>query len=396
MLNEAELLELMRDLESFRVERTTAAWDANKFGEAICAFANDLPASGLPGFLLVGVDDKGAPSGLRITDALLTKLSGLTADGNILPAPATSVYRIALSEEGGEIAVVEVMPSDLPPVRFKGRVCVRRGPRKAFANESEERLLAERRSAVTLTFDASPCRGATLADLALGLFTVNYRPLAVDAQVIEENDRTIEVQLASLRFFDLRHQTPTYAGVILFAKDPCQWIPDNFVQYVRYAGIDMAAEVLAERRFAGDLYSLLRELDLFATSLCVARPRERTAMQEAIVVDYPVVALREFLLNAVMHHAFDAPSFIRVLQFDDRVEIQSPGPLYGFANERNFPDQTSYRNPIIAEAMKVMGFVNRYGRGVRRAQSALERNGNPPAQFEFGDTFFGVIVRSQR
>lgn len=43
--------------------------------------------------------------------------------------------------------------------------------------------------------------------------------------------------------------------------------------------------------------------------------------------------------------------------------------------------------------MKVLGFVNRYGRGVHRAQAALAKNGKPPAEFIFGDTYFGVVIR---
>lgn len=98
-------------------------------------------------------------------------------------------------------------------------------------------------------------------------------------------------------------------------------------------------------------------------------------------------------MNAVMHRAYDQPSFIRILHFRDRIEITSPGPLYGLANPSNFPRQTSYRNPVIAEAMKVLGFVNRFGRGVERTQTALKDNASPSAEFEFGDTFFGVTVR---
>ena len=72
MITETELLGLLSDLESFRVERTTAVADTAKFSEAVCAFANDMPASQLPGFLLIGADDKtGTPSGLVVTDELL-------------------------------------------------------------------------------------------------------------------------------------------------------------------------------------------------------------------------------------------------------------------------------------------------------------------------------------
>ncbi|MFM9065830.1 MAG: helix-turn-helix domain-containing protein, partial [Planctomycetota bacterium] len=138
MITEDELLSLMGDLESFRVERTTSVSDTTKFCEAICAFANDMPDSKRPGYLLVGVADSGRPSGMQVTDELLRNLAGIPSDGNILPAPAVVVHKISLRDGRGEVAIVEVTPSAFPPVRYKGRVCIRRGPRKSYANESEE------------------------------------------------------------------------------------------------------------------------------------------------------------------------------------------------------------------------------------------------------------------
>ena len=56
-----------------------------------------------------------------------------------------------------------------------------------------------------------------------------------------------------------------------------------------------------------------------------------------------------------------------------------------------FPTRNSYRNPVIAEAMKSLGFVNRFGYGVQRAQALLAQNGNPPAQFDFDE--HSVLVK---
>lgn len=396
MIDEKDLLTLMTDMESFRVERTVSTSDTQKFSEAVCAFANDMAGDGRPGFLLIGVDDgTGNPTGLTVTDKLLQTLAGLAADGNILPPPALVAYKISLSTGRGDVAVVEVQPSDIPPVRYKGVVRIRRGPRKAIANESEERILAERRVAGHVTYDAQACIGSSLGDLALDLFTTGYRPLAVHAEVIAENNRSVDVQLATLRFFDLSKNCPTHAGMLLFGKNPLYFEPHAFLQYVRYDGTDQGASVAAQRQFSGDLLTVLRELDAFVKSLPVSRPVEESALREKLVHDYPPAALRELLMNAVMHRAYDQPSFIRILHFIDRIEISSPGPLYGLANAANFPRQTSYRNPVIAEAMKVLGFVNRFGRGVERAQLALKDNGSAPAEFEFGDTFFGVTVRAR-
>src|SRR5438045_7946028 len=95
-----------------------------------------------------------------------------------------------------EIAVVTVQPSDAPPVRYRGRTWIRIGPRRAVATPEEERRLTEKRRASDLSFDQRPMRGATLADLDLDLFCREYLPAAVPADVLDQNQRTIEEQLA--------------------------------------------------------------------------------------------------------------------------------------------------------------------------------------------------------
>jgi len=393
MITEEEVLALLSDLESFRVERTAATKDTDKFSQAVCAFANDMAGSKLPGYLFIGADDKtGRPSALRASDELLRDLAGLSSNGNILPPPAIQVSHVSMSSGEGDIVVVEVQPSDLPPVRYKGSVWIRRGPRKGIANEAEESLLIERRTASARSFDARNCADARLSDLSLDLFSNTYRPMAIDAETIEENHRPIQHQLASLRFFDLNRDCPTYAGLILFAKDPLYWLPNAYLQYVKYDGNDMGAEVAAEKRFQGDLLSVVRDLRSFVGLISTTRPVRSSPLEENQVADYPEVAVREFFMNALLHRSYEMASPIRVHQFIDRIEIQSPGPLYGAARPENFPKMTSYRNPVIAEAMRTLGVINRFGRGIYRAQSALEKNGSKAAKFEFGDTYFGVTV----
>jgi ATP-dependent DNA helicase RecG len=397
MINEAGLLKLLGEIESFRVERTISVDKTDKFAQAICAFTNDMASSGLPGYLLIGAEDKtGIPNGLQVTDQLLQNPASLASNGNILPAPALTAYRVTLSSGLGEIAVVEVQPSSLPPVRYKGQAWIRRGPAKGIANEAEETILIERRTAAAKTFDAQPCSGTNLSDLALDLFTSTYRPQAIDAEIIADNHRPIENQLASLRFFDLGRNVPTYAGLILFAKDLLGWLPNAYIQFVHFDGTDMSAEPLSEKRFQGDLLSVIRDLNAFVSLITNTRPERRSPMEEKLVSDYPEAAMRELLMNAILHRSYESASPVRFYQFADRIEIQNPGTLYGESRPENFPRQTSYRNPILAEAMKTLGAINRYGRGVERAQALLAKNGSQPAEFEFGDTFFGVTIRIRR
>lgn len=391
MLTDDQLQTLMADTESDRVERTTATKNTDKFGEAICAFANDFPNRRQPGYLLVGVDDAGKVTGLKVTDELLLDLAALRSNINLEPLPAMTVQKHTMPD--GDVAVVEILPSDLPPVRYKGRVWIRVGPSRRSANQQEERILIEKRTALQKTFDSRPCQGCSIDDLVLDLFLVTYLPAAVTREVIEENNRDVKHQMASLRFFELGSDCPTNAGALLFAKEPLRWIPGAYLQFVRWGGTTMADNPVDEKRFSGDLLTVLREMQAFLSLPILGYPVAESALRERTESDYPAVAIRELLWNAVMHRSYESNAPVRFYWYDDRIEIQSPGGLYGMASPENFPKQTDYRNPVVSEAMATLGFVNAFGRGVIRAQDALRKNGNPPAEFTFDPSHVLVTVR---
>jgi ATP-dependent DNA helicase RecG len=81
--------------------------------------------------------------------------------------------------------------------------------------------------------------------------------------------------------------------------------------------------------------------------------------------------------------------------FDDRIEIINPGGPFGAVTRENFgqPGITDYRNPNLADAMKVMGFVQRFGIGIQTAKSELSRNGNPDVEFRVEPTVILATVR---
>jgi ATP-dependent DNA helicase RecG len=384
MISENELLELMAGLESDRVERTISTNDISKFRETICAFANDFSNHRQPGYLLIGVEDKtGRACGLKVSDELLRNLAGLRQDGEILPLPALSVFKISLADGSGDVVVVEVQPSDLPPVRCRGRIYIRVGPRRAVANETEERILSERRVAMARTFDARPCPEARLDDLEIELFLHVYRKAAVGEEIIRANNRSLEEQLAALRIYDLSRDCPTHAGLLTFGRRPRHFLPGAYVQYLRLGGGALTAPVQNSREFSGNLFGLVQSLDSLLDGVLEARPVRVSNLRDEMVWDFPRSAVREFLLNAICHRSYESNAPVRFHRFTDRIEIMNPGGLYGDVSPANFPRRTDYRNPVVAEVLKVLGYVNRFGRGVLDAQESLRENGNPPAQYTF-------------
>jgi ATP-dependent DNA helicase RecG len=281
-------------------------------------------------------------------------------------------------------------------VRYKGQVWIRVGPRKAIASETEERILAERRLVSARTWDARTCRDASVDDLSLDLFVVGYRRFAVAPEVIEENHRELTEQLAALRFYDLRAGCPTNAAILLFGKDPLYFVPGAYIQYVRYEGASLADPVVRERRLSGDLLSILRGLDQLAEELAGGKPVAGEGLAEKMVYDFPPRSLHELFVNAVVHRNYDGSTTpILINHFEDRIELLNPGGLFGDLTLEQFPHGTAYRNPVLAEAARTLGFVNRYGRGIAIAQAELERNGSSPAKFNAGSNHFSVTLQRQ-
>ena len=93
MLTTDQLRALIAARESDRVELTVSTTNTDKFGEAVCAFANDFPNHRQPGHLIVGVGDDGTVAGLTVGDRLLRRLGALRSDVNIEPLPVMTVQK---------------------------------------------------------------------------------------------------------------------------------------------------------------------------------------------------------------------------------------------------------------------------------------------------------------
>lgn len=393
MVKKEEVSKLLHCTETYRIERTTSTGDMDKFQEAICAFSNDLPNSRKKGYLILGARDDGSLSGIKVDDALMKKIAGIRSDGNILPLPIMSVEKIEFEE--GDLVVVEVSPALVPPVRYRGRTFIRIGPRRDIASESEERVLLEKRTSYMATFDATPCFEASLKDIDTRFIENEYLPQIIDNDILRTDKRPLKEQLAAIHLYDTTHDCPTNAAIVLFGTNATFFLHGCYVQYVHFEGEDTGSEILNERRIRGSLCSILPKLESFVKDAIVtARPMPVSILREQIVFNYPELALRELLMNACMHRDYQSNMPIRIYQFSNRIEILNAGGLYGEARPENFPTVNDYRNPIIAEAMRGLKYVNMFNRGIQRVKNMLKENGNPEPKFNVSKvTAFEVTVQ---
>lgn len=374
-VDDATLEALLSDLESDRVERKVSfRGDApTTVREAVCAFANDLAGHALPGVLFIGARDDGAPAGLEVSDELLRQLADIKTDGNIAPPPALLVEKRRLA--GHDMAVLTVWPSDSPPVRCRGRIHVRWGPRRGLASAQDERILNERRRHRDRPFDVRPVDGATLEDLDRLRFEQEYLPSLVAPDVLAANERTPLQRLAATKMVASEAEScPTVLGLLVVGKSPADWLPGAYVQFLRIDGYDLSAPPVDEALLHGTVADQIRRLEekLAAHNLRGVRFADR--LRETRAEAYPLDALRQLVRNALMHRSYEATNApVRVYWFDDRIEIHNPGGPFGSVTPENFglPGVTDYRNPNLAEALRALGYVQRFGAGIAIARKAL-------------------------
>jgi ATP-dependent DNA helicase RecG len=396
-LSDGELLNLLTDLESDRVERKQSlGGDApKKLRQAICAFSNDLPNHRKVGIAFVGVDDAGIPTGLKITDNLLLQLADMKSDGNIVPPPSMNVEKRTL--RGQEVAVVTTLPSDAPPIRYDGRIWIRTGPRLGIASKQDEQILNEKRRFNDLPFDIQPVPSSVLEDLEKSYYEAEYLPATVARDVLEGNDRTYPQRLASSKMILASDETtPTVLGHVVIGVRTRDFLPGSYVQFLKFNGLDLASEIIDAQEIDGRLADIARFMDEKIRAHNFVSVDFKSGDVESRRQPYPMVALQQLIRNALLHRSYEntnAP--VKVSWFLDRIEIWSPGGPFGVVTAETFakPGYADYRNPHIAEAMKGLGLVQRFGVGIQTALRELEKNGNPAAEFQVASTAVNVVIK---
>jgi ATP-dependent DNA helicase RecG len=260
----------------------------------------------------------------------------MRSDGAITPFPSITVEKRTLA--ACEVAVVIVQPADAPPVRYGGRVWVRIGPSTTVATAEEERRLAEKRRSKDLHFELSLVRTASIVDLDLDLFSRAYLPSAVSPDVLEQNQRSMNQQLVSTRFVGVGSDAPpTVLGTLVIGKEPRDWVPGAYVQFLRIDGTELTDPIVDQKEISGPLPEMLRYLDEVLQAHVSVATDVRSRPVEVRAPDYPMVALQQIGRNAVLHRIYEGTNApVLITWFNDRIEVLNPGGPYGQVTRANF------------------------------------------------------------
>ena len=391
-----ELLRIIKTGESDAVEfkESLSGSAPERIREAICAFANDLRDSGKAGVVIVGVKDDTTLGTTPITDELVRRLADMKTDGNIVPPPSLMVEKRVL--QGKEIAVVTVQPSSSPPVRCRGAIHIQTGPRRDIATAQDERILNEKRRYGDRPFDLYPIRSSGISDLNLALFSYEYLPKAFSAEILAANERSLNEQLAATKMITAADDpTATVLGILTIGKMPQDFLPGAYVQFLRIDGNELADDIIDNLQGQGAISDQIRRLDdkliahnRIAVDITSGPIEKRTAL-------YPIEAVQQITRNAIMHRTYEGTNApVHVYWYNDRIEIVSPGGVFGAITAENFgkPGFIDYRNPNLAEAMRTFGFVQRFGVGIQIARRLLAEAEHPAPKFEIDSTHASATI----
>ena len=250
-----------------------------------------------------------------------------------------------------------------------------------------------------LPYDLHPVPRASLDDLSKVRFEEDYLKAAFSPDILAENSRTYEERLSSCKMIvSPDNAMPTILGILTLGKNPQDFIPGAYIQFLRIDGTELTDPIVDEAEIKGNIVDVIFKIEE------KLKAHNRTAVDisqgpHILTKDYPHEAFQQVLYNSLMHRNYEGTNApVRVYWYNDRVEFNSPGGPYGNVTIENFGKSgiTDYRNPNIADVFKTLGYIQRYGVGIQTAKNAMLKNGNPEIVFTCSESIVVCILRGKR
>lgn len=250
------------------------------------------------------------------------------------------------------------------------------------------RLILERGD---VTFESEPCRPATRDDLDWDQVERYATSLSGMGGISAEQ---ILVKRGCLVMLDGQLH-PTNACILLFGKDPQQFIRGSDITAARFAGQEMG-DLFTRQDINGPLPQQIRRAETFLVDNLRKGVQLSAQMARTEQTEYPLKAVRELVVNAVAHRDYSIQGDgIRLYLFGDRLEITSPGRLPGPVTVDNIVNERFSRNSAIVQVLSDMGFIERLGYGVDRVLALMREIKLPEPMFTETAGGFQVTLFNQ-
>lgn len=358
---------------------------ALRLAETFSALANTAG-----GIVLIGVDAVSeAIKGIKDPEAARDKAlaAGLKCEPPlVLPRPATVMLQ-------GRPLLWVTIPSGLPHAyALRGKYMAREGKKNRALGPRQLRDLLRQRGEGN--FEATVPSGATLDDLDRER-VYGYAQLFLTGERSRPRWDEDTLDLLFRRGCLAKESStfrPTIAGLLLFGREPQRLLPSAEILLARYSGSEMSDTFIRETA-RGSLPDQIRAAETFL----MANMRKGARIddfQRRETPEYPIPAVREAIVNAVAHRDYQIRGEeIRVLMFNDRIEVYSPGRLPGHITVENIVQERFARNEVIVQVLTDLGFVERLGYGIDRIIRQMSEAGLPKPIFAETANGFRVTLR---
>jgi ATP-dependent DNA helicase RecG len=191
---------------------------------------------------------------------------------------------------------------------------------------------------------------------------------------------------------------PTVAGILLFGRDPQFFIPQSGLIYVRFAGVEPRGPgglpgYSRREEFNGPLAQVIERCWAILLQEMRGEAVVRGLQREDRML-YPPFAVREALVNAVCHRDYRLTGRrVEIRQFDDRLEVSSPGGLPGYITLDNIVEEHFSRNPRLVNGLFEWGYIEQLGLGIDRMIEEMVQAGHPQPEFRATPYSFTVVLR---
>lgn len=346
---------------------------SSSIAREIAAFANTAG-----GRILLGVRDDGTVKGIADTNELRARIQDIAR--NCDPPVKILLQRI------GEVTVVNVHESEKKPVQCSDGFFWRQGAVTQKLSREEIRDFFRHTGAIR--FDLSICQRFHYPDdFDLDKFNDWLRKSTITMGGSVE-DILVNIEAAERSGRDLVFRN---AGVLFFALNPRRFFNQAYVTCLLFKGTSKV-NVLDRKDFAGGIIADIEDsLRFIERNTRTAYRIEKLTREE--IPEYPIAALREAITNAVMHRDWfveGANVFVEI--FEDRIEISNPGGLPDGMLPEDLGSKSVRRNPLIADLLHRIAFVEKAGTGIRRMRDGARVQGYPEPEFSSG-SFFTAVFR---
>ncbi len=376
------LEELTRKGESQNLEFKKSTALLLKAGETLCGFLN---AAG--GRVLIGISSEGKLVGQTVSDATFREISEMIR--KFEPPASIEIDTVALKKDKQVIILTAIFKKFDAPYVFCGRPYQRIGPTTSLMPQQVYQRMLLERDHNKYRWETELAEGYSLEDLDGDEILRTVRKGVEAGRIPDYQGDDIPSILDRLGLRKGLHLLN--AAVVLFGK---KFLP-NFTQcqlrLARFKGVDKS-EFIDQNQIFGNAFKLLDEAMMFLRRhLPIAGKILPGVLERSDEPLFPLVALREALVNALCHRIYASPGgAISIAIFDDRLEIWNDGNLpFGLTLADLKIDHTSHqRNPLIASVFYNRGLIERWGRGTQKILSLCVKAGHPePDFFEQSNSF---------